>query len=55
MVNLGVPGELCGRLLELGKQLLGRNPFELKKARPSCFWGTAPLKAWLSQASTATR
>uniref|UniRef100_A0A0D9ZKE2 Fe2OG dioxygenase domain-containing protein n=1 Tax=Oryza glumipatula TaxID=40148 RepID=A0A0D9ZKE2_9ORYZ len=45
VVNHGVPGELRRRLLELGKQLLGRDTFELKKARPGYFWGTAALKS----------
>ncbi|KAF0891930.1 hypothetical protein E2562_011319 [Oryza meyeriana var. granulata] len=45
VVNHGVPGELRGRLLELGQQLLGRDPFELKKARPGYFWGTAALQS----------
>uniref|UniRef100_A0A0D9W4K4 Fe2OG dioxygenase domain-containing protein n=1 Tax=Leersia perrieri TaxID=77586 RepID=A0A0D9W4K4_9ORYZ len=45
VANHGVPGELRGRLLEIGKKLLGRNPFELKKAQPGYFWGTAALQS----------
>ncbi|KAG8081858.1 hypothetical protein GUJ93_ZPchr0014g46670 [Zizania palustris] len=45
LVKHGVPGELCGRLLELGQQLLGRNPFDLKKEQAGYFWGTAALQS----------
>lgn len=43
LVNHGVPGDLSGRLFELAQEMLGRVPFERKKAQPGYFWGTPAL------------